>query len=274
MFVTLNKTSKNLLTFGFIFILFMSSMTSINQVFATDVNSTKLTNSTDVIKTANSTGVIKTANSTGTNSTKTSIVLSDQLGVVDRVGIVHSSSHRIDLSKHVSVTTNLRNLTISAWVKPDFSQGSSVFTIVSQENAFKLAISNNMPPSKTSLFSIFDGIKWTTVQSNSTIPEQWTYLAATFNGTSITLYVNDKLEGTMQISGIPTITKSGYLETKSVQNITSDADTVIGSYHDSIRSSTSNVFSGQLSNVHLYDSLLTPVQINQIYTTTRPANNS
>ena len=130
-----------------------------------------------------------------------------------------------------------------------------------------------MPPSKTPLFSIFDGIKWTSIQSNSTIPEQWTYLAATFNGTSITLYVNDKLEGTMQISGIPTITKSGYLETKIIQNITSNADTVIGSYHDSIRSSTSNVFSGQLSGVRLYDTLLTPAQINQIYATTRPADN-
>jgi len=241
---------------------------SINQVFAADVNSTKTTNSTDV---TNSTQL---TNSTDvTNSTKTSIVLYDQLGVVDRVGITHISSHRIDLTTHdASYTTNLRNLTISAWVKPDFSQGSSVFTIVSQENAFALAINNNMPPSKTPLFSIFDGIKWTSIQSNSTIPEQWTYLAATFNGTSITLYVNDKLEGTMQISGIPTITKSGYLETKIIQNITSNADTVIGSYHDSIRSSTSNVFSGQLSSVHLYDSLLTPAQINQIYTTTRPAD--
>src|SRR6185437_1422716 len=235
-------------------------MISINQVSAIDVNSTKTTNSTVTNSTiltnstvtnstiltnstvtnstilTNSTVTNSTiltnntvtnstilTNSTVTNSTKTVIVLSDQLGVVDRIGITHISSHRIDLTRHdASYTTNLRNLTISAWVKPDFSQGSSVFTIVSQENAFALAINNNMPPSKTPLFSIFDGIKWTSIQSNSTIPEQWTYLTATFNGTSITLYVNDKLEGTMQISGIPTITKSGYLETKIIQNITSN----------------------------------------------------
>src|SRR6185312_351700 len=161
---------------------------STNLTNSTVTNSTNLTNSTDVTNSTNLTNSTDVANSTiltnstVTNSTKTSIVLSDQLGVVDRIGFIHSSSHRIDLTKHdASYTTNLRNLTISAWVKPDFSQGSSIFTIVSQENAFALAINNNMPPSKTPLFSIFDGIKWTSIQSNSTIPEQWTYLAATFN---------------------------------------------------------------------------------------------
>src|SRR5690348_5648033 len=66
---------------------------------STVTNSTMLTNSTVTNSTmlTNSTVTVKATTHTIINSTKTSIVLSDQLGIVDRKGITPLSSHRIDL---------------------------------------------------------------------------------------------------------------------------------------------------------------------------------
>ena len=168
-----------------------------------------------------------------------------------------------------SSSTNLKSLTISAWVKPDYSKGSPIFTVVSDENAFTLAIDNNMPPLKKATFSVFDGIKWTTVQSTSTIPEQWTNLVATFNGSSIGIYVNGNLEGTSLIAGIPTLV-DGDLTTKTMQNLTSNANITLGAYYEKVRLHTRNLFSGEISNVNLYGSVLTHDQIDQIYNSTKP----
>ena len=167
-----------------------------------------------------------------------------------------------------SSTTNLDALTVSAWIKPDYSQGSSVFTVISDENAFMLDINNNVPPPKMAVFSIFDGIKWTTTQSTHPIPEQWTFLTATFNGTEMRLYVNGTLEGMSTVTKVP-ILVNGKLTTSLIQNITSDANVTIGAYYEKARMYTRDHFSGEISDVNLYDVSLTPKQIEQIYFNTK-----
>ncbi|MBI3642297.1 MAG: hypothetical protein HY222_07895, partial [Thaumarchaeota archaeon] len=170
------------------------------------------------------------------------------------------------LTQQINSTRSLSALTLSAWVKPDYSQGSPQFTIISKENQFVLSINNIISPQKIATFSIFDGIKWSTVNSTIPIEQNWTHLAATFNGSSIAIYVNGTLQQTMQISGIPTIDVNGKLATKTVDQISSDADIIIGAYLDSIRGITPrNQFSGLIQNVDLYDSLLIPSQIAELY---------
>src|SRR6267143_580702 len=97
------------------------------------------------------------------------------------------------------------------------------------------------------------------------IPEQWTHLAATFNRTSIEIYVNGKLESSLAITGIPTLSVRGGLTTKTVDTISSDADIIIGAYLNTVRSTSSNLFSGSIQDVKLYDSLLSPSQIANLY---------
>src|SRR6267143_1358940 len=97
------------------------------------------------------------------------------------------------------------------------------------------------------------------------IPEQWTHLAATFNRTSIGIYVNGKLESSLAITGIPTLSVRGDLTTKTVDTISSNADIVIGAYLNTVRSTSSNLFSGSIQDVKLYDSLLSPSQIANLY---------
>ncbi len=178
---------------------------------------------------------------------------------------LHGSQY---LDEH-SIIRTPKSLTVSAWIRPDYGQGSSVFTVVSDENAFVLAVNNNMPPSKVAVFSIFDGIKWTTVQSASHVSDQWTHLAATFNGTTIEIYMNGNLEKTAMVAAVPALV-DGELRTQAMQNLTSGNDVTIGAYYENARMRAKDLFSGDISNVNLYDTLLTQKQIYEIFHDTRP----
>lgn len=168
---------------------------------------------------------------------------------------------------------NVASLTVTAWIKPDYSQGSPVFTVVSDTNEFVLAVNNDIPATKHAVFSVFDGIKWTTVQSTDMIPENWTYLVATYNGTSIGIYVNGILENTIEITGIPVLV-DGELVTRTDQNLTSDANVTIGAYYDKTRHNAQDLFSGEISDVKLYDIALSQAQIEKMFHHTKPIDNA
>ena len=177
------------------------------------------------------------------------------------------------VKQNIDSTREISKLTLSAWVKPDYSQGSSQFTIISKENTFVLAVNNNMPPSHVVIFSIFDGIKWNTINSTTEIPEEWTHVVGTYNGTHIQIYVNGKLESSSAISGIPTISINGQLETKNVYSLSSNADVVVGAYYNSLRGKTNNLFSGSLQDIKIMDYLLSDSQIQELYNQSIPSNN-
>ncbi|MGI0088466.1 MAG: LamG domain-containing protein [Nitrosotalea sp.] len=161
-------------------------------------------------------------------------------------------------------TKYLPSLTISSWVKPDYNQGSPQFTVISEENSFILGINNNLPPVKKAVFSVFDGIKWNTITSTSDITESWTHVVGTFNGSSISLYVNGNEESSMRLSQIPTIV-NGHIETITPDNLPSNSTVVVGTYYNSIRDEQINSFSGNIESVDLYDLPLSSIQISQIY---------
>ncbi len=166
--------------------------------------------------------------------------------------------------QNVNSTNSLKQLTISASVLPDYSQGSPVFTVVSKENQFSLTVNNILPPQQTAQFSVFDGIKWNKV--NSTIPIlNWTHLAATYNGTDIALFVNGTMQSSLRLQGIPTLTNDGNLKLKTPDQISSNSDVVIGAAIDSVRNNAKDKFSGQIRDVSLYDTLLDQSQIKQLY---------
>ena len=160
---------------------------------------------------------------------------------------------------------NLTSLTVSAWVKPDYSHGSPIFTIVSKEDQFALSINNIIPPARIATFSVFDGIKWQTVNSTTQIGENWTHIAATFNGTVIGIYVNGTLQSTLKITGVPTIAVNGTLTTKTIDQLSSDSDIIMGASLNTLRDAASNQFSGSIENVDLYDSQLSQSMITKIY---------
>ena len=68
-----------------------------------------------------------------------------------------------------NLPTKLESFTASAWIKPDYTDGSAIFAVIGASDAFQLSINNNVEPKKIATFTVYDGIKWHTVQSTSEI---------------------------------------------------------------------------------------------------------
>ena len=163
-------------------------------------------------------------------------------------------------------TNNVSSLVISAWVKPDYSQGSPEFTVISKEKSFSLTVDNQIS-SNIAKFSIFDGIKWTQIGSQTEIPEEWTQLTASFSNQTLSIYINGELEGTKQLESVPSLSTDGTLEFVDIQNISSENDIVVGAYittKDNLPQ-PNNMFSGMIDNVLLFNYTLSESQIGQLY---------
>jgi hypothetical protein len=169
-------------------------------------------------------------------------------------------------------TTYINDMSIAAWVKPNYTKGSPEFTVVSKGKSFVLSINNILEPERIAKFAIFDGIKWTAVESYSTIPDSsWTHLTARFNKTAIELYVNGTLENSVRHNGIPYVSERGQIELKTLQEITSYYDILIGaSLTPNMQSDAYNMFSGLIDGVALYDYRLGPEDVQKIYQETTP----
>jgi len=156
------------------------------------------------------------------------------------------------LQYHLSKLMNdVSEFTVSAWVKPDYSSGSSEFTILSKENAFKLSINNIKTPENIVKFSVFNGFKWTTIESHSIVGEEWSHVAAKLDGQTISLYLNGNLEATKQIEEIPILNSYGYVELSPVDGISSDSAIFFGAQQTSRTDgvSTFGFFSGQIDEI-------------------------
>ena len=169
-------------------------------------------------------------------------------------------------------TNSLSNLTITAWVKPYYSNGSSEFTIVSKERTFELSINNIIDPQHVAKFSIFDGIQWHSVETSTTLGESWSHLAATFNGTKLSVYINGTLSNEKSTTNTITLTTDGQFEPKTPGLVSSSSDIVIGASLDNSRSvdDVSKKFSGEISDVNIYDVYLTATQIAELYNSSFP----
>ena len=178
----------------------------------------------------------------------------------------------INLNRNFYETNGINSLdsvsafTLSAWVKPDYSDGSSQLTILSKENEFSLTINNNIWPKQVVRFSVFDGIKWTMIESSTTIQEEWTHVAVTIDGSSLNLYINGELEGTKEIQRIPGISKNGFVSVKSLENISSDDQILIGAQQSTDRGlfKTMGFFSGQLDEIVIEDELFDEQKIHDL----------
>ncbi len=167
------------------------------------------------------------------------------------------------VTKVVDSMDSVSEFTLSAWVKPDYGRGSTEFTVLSKEDAFTLTINNIKWPHKLVRFSVFDGIKWTMVESSSTIEEEWTHIAATLEGSTMSLYINGNIEATTEIEGIPTINSYGFLEEKTIDNISSDSEIIIGAQQSTKRvfQKSLGFFSGLVDEIVILDESLEDQQI-------------
>jgi len=161
---------------------------------------------------------------------------------------------------------DLSHLTLSALVMPDYSAGSSVFTVLSKEKSFLLSINNIIEPTHVATFSVFDGISWTDIIGDQRI-QSISHIAAIINGSEISLYVNGTLQGDGITMSDSFIVSAGEIQTVSADVAESDSDVVIGAYISSVRDdgNMANFFAGNIHDVMIYKEALSESEIQEIY---------
>ena len=150
-----------------------------------------------------------------------------------------------------TVLNGAGEFTAAAWINPDYDKGSPSFTILEKPGVFQLTINNYVEPRHVVQFSIFDGIKWHTIKSFSTIEEEWTHVAGVLEDSSISLYIDGKLEAMYHLGGTISLNSKGMIEKIPMQIKTSPEPINIGVQKiiklDEIK--TSNYFSGIIDDV-------------------------
>jgi hypothetical protein len=101
--------------------------------------------------------------------------------------------------ENIKKNEKLSNISISVWVKPNYEQSSKELVILSQQGAFELFI-NNYGKDHRVVFSIFDGIRWISVESEKSLPEDWTNVVAIYDGIGIAIFINGNLDSVEEIS--------------------------------------------------------------------------
>jgi hypothetical protein len=202
-------------------------------------------------------------------------ILSDSLTINGAITTIDNDNSAISLdgtNDYLVLDSNLseklEQFSISAWVKPDYKRGApATLSIVSEADAFELAINNDKVDKNVATFSVFDGIKWHTVQSHTAIPEVWTHVSATYSDGAIKIFVNGAQEGSVRIDGDYSLTHQyGDSTQNSYTYINSQSDILIGAFNPNARDNASleNHFSGLIDDVALYDKLLSSDNINTI----------
>jgi len=269
-----------------------SNQTPINDL----VTNSTITNTTSIngtIPGTNSTGTDIPVNGTipGTNSTGTDIPIilpnateswkfDTHVNGSRFIGDVYieetDSSLILDGDGYVSndgnSTSNLSNISVTAWVNPDYSGGSAEFTVVSKEKSFALTINNNIEPQHIAKFAVFDGIKWHTIETTTQIGNDWSHVAATFNGTTLSIYTNGTLSNVNESLETISLNLDGQLELKTVETVTSTSDVIIGASLENQRTvdSVTKQFNGEIKEINIFNVYLTAEQVTEIYSQTLP----
>lgn len=185
-------------------------------------------------------------------------------------GYLTLERNREDITRMQSNSTNtLDELTVIAWIEPNFEKSFGEYSIVGKERSFNLYVDNLNYPKKTADFAIYDGITWTTVKSKNILPETWFHLAAVFKKGSVSLYVNGKLEGETAIKPIRLVNSDGRTVEDTVDKIQSYGDLSIGTYVTTSKQNGekfNNMFSGKIDDIQIFDFAMDEVKISEIYT--------
>jgi len=161
----------------------------------------------------------------------------------------------------------LEELTLAAWVTPNFDDGSSIMTILSQYKGFTLGINNNLDPKQHAFFEVYDGIELNEVTSNSKVKAERTHIVATFNDATIKIYINGVHEGTLSNIDTMQLNQRGLMEDVPLTSISSEYEINVGAYTKIKKSNVkvSQEFSGLIHVVELYGKALDDSAIKNLY---------
>ena len=216
-------------------------------------------------KTEYSVVIPNATHSWGSNSTQAGSKLLGQIGI-NQTGL-NLEGGFIKYSDIINQT----EITVAAWVKPTYSSGASVLTVISKERSYELTISNIPNKPHIATFSVFDGIKWHDIQTTSEIGDSWSHIAAAFNGTDISIYINGTLSGAGKTKQTIAIDSNGNILDVIPGLSNANTDIVIGAtLHSRTVDTAQRAFSGSMDQIEIYSDYLTTEQIFNLYSRTLP----
>ncbi|NDB92760.1 MAG: hypothetical protein EB167_08735, partial [Nitrososphaeria archaeon] len=227
----------------------------------------------------NATLPITNATDVQTNSTESIVIIPDPVASLNADSIANNTHYvgnvavnetgiNID-GGYVKIDDPItnKNMTISVWLKPNYLPGYTEYVIASKQNSFKLTLNNIVEPTHKAKFSIFDGTQYYAVRSRVEIPENWTHLAASFDGDKLSIYVNGTLSSVSSIKSAKLA--NGVTSSEQTDLPDTDSDILIGTSSDlRIDDNTAGNFFGSLDKLEIYDQYLTEEQISGIYNDT------
>ncbi len=147
----------------------------------------------------------------------------------------------------------LSDFTLSAWVKPDYTHSPAGMTVLNSESSFDLAITNHGKKHVVQ-FSIFDGLKWISVESKTEITDDWTNIIAAYNRTAISIYINGEIDSSANV--FETLHYYAYgkevvkIDDSKIKNPVLRSDVFIGGTQS--KDGVTKLFSGQIDEVQFY----------------------
>lgn len=152
---------------------------------------------------------------------------------------------------------SLTNFTIDTWARTNKSLTGKVTTIVTNQydlvsNLNYSLGTNNSPSSYNMTFGFFNGA-WRNVTGFSMAVNTWYHLIGTYNGNTVSLYVNGVINTTLSYTG--TAASGGEIR--------------IARRWDDVANVASNFFSGDISQVRIYNRSLNSTEILQNYNATK-----
>jgi hypothetical protein len=152
---------------------------------------------------------------------------------------------------------SLTQFSIESWARTNKSLTGKVTTIVTNQydlvsNLNYSMGTNNSPSSYNMTFGFFNGA-WRNVTGFSMALNTWYHLIGTYDGSTINFYVNGSLNTSLSYTG--TAASGGEIR--------------IARRWDDVANVTSNFFSGDISQVKIYNRALTTTEILQNYNATK-----
>ena len=169
--------------------------------------------------------------------------------------LVLNGTSYLETSQDIVESTN--QITISAWVKPEFNAGTPKMVVVSKDLTFQLLINGISEPQHVPIFTIYDGMTWHEVVGTDQLEGgKWHHIAGVLNDSEITLFVDGKQQQIASIPKLFLVNEQGWLTENGMGISISENDIVIGADHDEQHNTTTSRFSGQISGLAIHSRAL------------------
>ena len=175
------------------------------------------------------------------------------------------------LETNQDIAESVNQITISAWIKPEFNTGTPQMVAISKDLTFQMLINSVAEPQHTPIFTIYDGMTWHEVVGTDQLEEgKWHHIAGVLDGSKITMFVDGKQQQTTSIPELFLVNEQGWLTENGMGISISESDIVIGADYDEQYGTSSSRFSGHISGVSIHDKALDVELIEAVLQNTIP----